>query len=283
MNAIKPLVGVYVSLKSPDYLLGSINTALKYGSNSFMIFTSSPQRSVRIDINQLKIEEFKLCLNENNIDISNVVVHGSYLINLANIKNKEKLSWSIKFFKEEISRMEAIGLKTLIIHPGSSLGEDKQVCLLNIAKSLNEIIDVNSNVRVALETMSGKTNEIGSTFDEIKIIIDNVNVNLREKVGVCWDTCHLYSAGYDIKNKLVNVIDEFKNKIGLEKLWVIHLNDSLYDFGSRKDRHQYIGKGCIGFKCLKQVVHYKDFQNVIKILEMPLKEEFDEINNLMKK
>lgn len=281
MNAIKPLVGVYVSLKSPDYLLGSVNTALKYGSNSFMIFTSSPQRSIRKNVNQLKIEEFKSCLNENNINISNVVVHGSYLINLANIKDKEKLSWSIKFFKEEISRMEAIGLKTLIIHPGSSLGEDKQACMLNIAKSLNEIIDVDSNVRIALETMSGKANEIGSTFDEIKTIIDNININLKEKVGVCWDTCHLYSAGYDIKNKLIDVIDEFENKVGLEKLWVIHLNDSLYDFGSRKDRHQYIGEGYIGFKCLKQIVHHKDFQNVIKILEMPSKKEFNEINNLI--
>lgn len=275
MSNCKLLVGVHVSLKAPTYLLGSIETALKYGANSFMIFTSSPQTSLRTSLSLLGIESFKTQLLANNIDIANVVVHGSYLINLANIKNPEKLAWSIRFFQEEISRMEAIGLKTLIIHPGSSLGEDRLTCIENIASSLNKIIRADSSVRIALETMSGRNNELGVTFEELKLIIDKVT--LREKVGVCWDTCHLYSAGYDVKEKLEAVLTEFSEKVGLEKLWAIHLNDSCYGINARKDRHQYVGAGHIGFEALKKVVQHKKLRHVVKILEMPSKEKFDEV------
>lgn len=279
----KILIGRHISLNCPDYLLGALKKAISYGSNSLMIYIGSPQTYFRRPLNQLKINEFKQLLLENNLNINHVVVHGSYLVNLANTINNKKLLKSIEFLASDISRMEVIGLKTLIIHPGSSLGKDKCISLMNISNSLNKILSNNSSVQIALETMAGRTNELGSNFEEIKFIIDNVEQN--EKIGVCWDTCHLYNAGYDVKGNLNKVIDEFENKIGLNKLWVIHLNDSVHDFNSRKDRHTNIGYGTIGFEALKKIAHHKDLKNAIKILETPLKQGIfeEEIKSLKKR
>jgi deoxyribonuclease-4 len=177
------LIGRHVSLKSPDYLLGSVKEAISYGSNSLMIYMGSPQSSFRKEVSYLRVEEFKDSLIENGLKIENVFVHSSYLINLANTINKDKLTWSIDFLKSEICRMEKVGLKTLIIHPGSSLGIDRYISLLNISNSLNEVLDGNHNIRIALETMSGRTNELGVSFEEIKFIIDNIK--MKERVGVC--------------------------------------------------------------------------------------------------
>lgn len=272
------LIGRHVSLKSPDYLLGSVKEAFGYGSNSLMIYMGSPQNTIRKDVSQLKVEDFKNFLFDNDLKIENVVVHGSYLINLANTINENKLTWSLEFLSSEISMMEEIGFKTLVIHPGSSLGADRKLSLLNISKSLNNVLSRSTKIRIALETMSGRNNELGVNFDELKFIIDNVDY--KERVGVCWDTCHLYSSGYDIKFNLNNVINEFRIKIGLDKLWVIHLNDSLFELGSRKDRHANIGYGKLGFDCLNMIAHHDDFKNVIKLLETPVKDEIykSEIN-----
>jgi deoxyribonuclease-4 len=282
MNGSKILIGRHIPLKYPDYLLGSAKEAIGYGSNSLMIYMGSPQNSFRKEVSYLKVEEFKNHLIENDLDLENVFVHGSYLVNLGNIIDKGKLNWSINFLKSEISRMEEIGLKTLIIHPGSSLGYDRELSLLNISNSLNDILNSNSNVRIALETMSGRTNELGINFEEIKFIINNVEMS--ERIGVCWDTCHLYSSGYDIRSNLDEVIQDFKDKIGIDKLWVIHLNDTLFDFGSRKDRHANIGYGKLGFDCLREVVYHKEFKNIAKILETPTKNDLYKYEiNLLKK
>ena len=274
---MKIIIGRHVSLSSPDYLLGALNESISYGANSFMIYTGSPQNTFRKSVSDLKIGEFKKKLKENFLEIDNIVVHASYLINLANTLDKAKSAWSTMFLKQEISIMDQIGLKTLVLHPGSSLGADKNVALESIASLLNKVLSTDSNVRIALETMSGRKNELGVNFDEIKFIIDRVD--LKEKIGVCWDTCHLYSSGYDIKDKLDEVIKEFDEKIGIEKLWVIHLNDTVNPINSRKDRHANIGKGCLGFQKLKDIVYHKDFTSVVKILETPTKDEFykDEI------
>lgn len=275
---MKIIIGRHVSLSSPDYLLGSLNESLSYGANSFMIYTGSPQNTFRKNVSDLKVDEFKKSLKEKCLDIDNIIVHASYLINLANSVDVDKAVWSTMFLKQEISRMDQIGLKTLVLHPGSSLGFDRNVALESIASSLNKVLSADSNVRIALETMSGRKNELGITFDEIKFIIDRVY--LKEKIGVCWDTCHLYSAGYDIKDKLDEVIKEFDEKVGMEKLWVIHLNDTVYPINSRKDRHANIGKGHLGFQALKEIVYHKDFTSVVKILETPTKDEIykEEIN-----
>lgn len=210
------IIGRHCPVKSPDFLLGAVQESLNYEANTLTFFLDSPQKGRRRSLTRLKIPEFKKTLAENNIDINQVVVHGPYLLNLANTANQKVFDWSVEFLKKEIARMEAVGLRTLVLHPGSALQDKSENPLLQIVKGINLVLEKNSKVRIALETMSGKGSELGKTFEELKFIIERVD--LKEKVGVCWDTCHLYAAGYDIKNNLEAVIKEFETKIGLDKL-----------------------------------------------------------------
>jgi len=148
--------------------------------------------------------------------------------------------------------MEEIGLKTIVLHPGSTSDSQTETALSQVAHGLNLVIRESSNVRIVLETMCKRGGEIGGDFKQLQYIIERVEK--KEKVGICWDTCHLYTAGYDIKNNLPEVITEFGKVIGLGKLWVIHINDSIFGFESKKDRHENIGYGEIGFEALKKIV-----------------------------
>ena len=238
------IIGRHCPVRSPDFLLGAVQESLSYGANTLTFFLDSPQNSRRRSLGRLKIPEFKKVLAAHHIDINQVLVHGPYLLNLANTANQKVFDWSVEFLKKEIARMETIGLRTLVLHPGSTLQDKSNNPLLQVARGINLVLEKNSKVRIALETMSGKGSEVGKTFEELKLIIENVD--LKEKVGICWDTCHLYAAGYDIKNDLSSIIKEFETKIGLDKLWAIHLNDSLFGIGSGKDRHENLGSGKIG-------------------------------------
>ena len=173
----------HVSVAAPEYLLGAAKEAFLNQYNAFMIYTGSPRSSLRKKTSFLRIEEFKHYLTEKNLELENVVVHASYLINLANIVNNEKLDWSVSFLKKELTTMEEIGLRTLVIHPGSSLGVERKKALMNIANCLNKVLTTQSKVRIALETMAGRNNELGSSFEELKFILDNIT--LKELVGVC--------------------------------------------------------------------------------------------------
>jgi deoxyribonuclease-4 len=210
------IIGRHCRLETPDYLLGAVKEAISYEANALMIYLGAPQNSFRQPRSVLKISEFKETLKEKNIDINNVVVHGSYLVNLANTIKKETFDFSVEFLRKEIKIMEEIGLKTLVLHPGSYLTATKEKGLVQIVHGLNLVLTENPDVKIVLETMSGKRNELGKTFEELKFIIDRVN--FKEKIGICLDTCHLYDAGYDIKNNLEGVIEEFNRIIGLEKL-----------------------------------------------------------------
>jgi deoxyribonuclease-4 len=268
------IIGRHCRLETPDYLLGAVKEAISYEANALMIYLGAPQNSFRQPRSVLKISEFKETLKEKNIDINNVVVHGSYLVNLANTIKKETFDFSVEFLRKEIKIMEEIGLKTLVLHPGSYLTATKEKGLVQIVHGLNLVLTENPDVKIVLETMSGKRNELGKTFEELKFIIDRVN--FKEKIGICLDTCHLYDAGYDIKNNLEGVIEEFNRIIGLEKLWVIHINDSAKPDESgkkKKDRHENIGYGEIGWEALKKIVHHPKFEKVIKLLETPRKRE----------
>ncbi|KLL03805.1 MAG: endonuclease IV [Mycoplasmataceae bacterium CE_OT135] len=266
------IIGRHCLMKNPDYLPGAVKEASSYEANALMIYLGAPQNSFRQPLNVLKVSEFKQTLKENNIDINHVIVHGSYLINLANTIKQEVFNFSLELLEKEIKRMEEIGLKTLILHPGSHLTATKEEGLIQIARGLNLILAKNSAIRIALETMSGKGRELGITFEQLKFIIDKIN--FKEKIGVCWDTCHLYSAGYDLKNNLEKVIEEFDQIIGLDKLWVIHINDSLQELGAKKDRHENIGYGKIGLPALKKIVHHPKLSGVIKLLETPRNREY---------
>lgn len=261
------LIGSHVSMSAPDYLVGSLNEALSYKANAFMIYTGAPQNSKRVELSKLKIDEFKIKLKENNIAIENVIVHAPYIINLASV-NPYKHKIAIDVLKNEIIRTNAIGCKYLVLHPGNAVDCDINTGINNIANSINEILDSlsDNSVVICLETMSGKGTEVGRNFDQLAKIISLINK--KENIGVCLDTCHINDAGYDLTH-FDSILDEFDQKIGLDYLHVIHLNDSNNQMNSHKDRHANIGNGTIGFDLLCAIAHNKRVESIPKILETP--------------
>ena len=261
------LIGSHVSMSAPDYLVGSLNEALSYKANAFMIYTGAPQNSKRVELSKLKIDEFKVKLKENNIAIENVIVHAPYIINLASV-NPYKHKIAIDVLKNEIIRTNAIGCKYLVLHPGNAVDCDIDTGINNIANSINEILDSlsDNSVVICLETMSGKGTEVCRNFDQLAKIISLINK--KENIGVCLDTCHINDAGYDLTH-FDSILDEFDQKIGLDYLHVIHLNDSNNQMNSHKDRHANIGNGTIGFDLLCAIAHNKRIESIPKILETP--------------
>lgn len=258
------IIGSHVSYKNGKQLLGSVVEALSYGSNTFMFYTGAPQNTNRsvIDDNLTK-EAFSL-MKENNIDPKNVIVHAPYIINLAN--DGANYDFAIKFLKEEIKRVSKLGMKYLVLHPGSHVGLGVDKGLNNIINGLNFVLNEEDDVIICLETMAGKGSELGTSFEQIKKIIDGVK--LKHKLMVCIDTCHINDAGYD-PNDFDEVLNEFDKIIGLDKLACIHINDSKNEKGSHKDRHENIGLGKIGFNNLINVIYNKRLEKIPKILETP--------------
>lgn len=261
------IIGSHVSMSGPDYILGSVKEAISYNANTLMFYTGAPQNTNRRDVNELMIEEAKALMIENNIDINNVVIHAPYIINLANTVNESTFELATSFLKQEIKRVEQIGVQYLVLHPGSHVKAGEQVGLDQIVKGLNSVLEADSKVFICLETMAGKGSELGVNFEQIKYIMDNVKHNHLLKV--CLDTCHVHDAGYDLVNDLDGVINSFDEIIGLDKLKVIHLNDSKNIIAAHKDRHENIGFGNIGFDTMNKIVHHPKLENVIKILETP--------------
>ena len=257
------IIGSHVSYKNSDQLLGSVKEALSYGSNTFMFYTGAPQNTMRGSINlELRDKAYSL-MKENNIDINKVIVHAPYIVNLANIDN---FDFSVSFLKKEVERCSVLGIKYMVLHPGSAVNCSRESAIKNISDGLNLILDNEYDVTILLETMAGKGNEVGKTFDELKTIIDNVKY--KDKIGVCLDTCHLNDAGYDISN-FDKLLEEFDNKIGIKYIGCIHINDSKNILGSHKDRHENIGLGTIGFDNLINVIYNNKLENIPKILETP--------------
>lgn len=267
MDVNKVIIGCHVSMKAPNYLLGSVQEAISYNANAFMIYTGAPQNANRKPIQELLLPEFKNELNTHHIEIKDVIVHAPYLINLANSIKPSTFNFSIELLQKELKRCQEIGVSTIVLHPGSTVGAEKTIALNQIIKGLDAACFENQTVKIALETMAGKGNETGSNFQELAYIINNVKN--KSLIGVCWDTCHLYDAGYDLVNNLDGVIKEFDQLIGLDKLLVLHINDSKFGLNSHKDRHENIGLGKIGFETLIQIIYHPLFSDKTKILETP--------------
>ena len=262
------IIGSHVNMSGSELLLGSVKQALSYGANTFMFYTGAPQNTVRKPVSELRVEEAKKLMEENNIDVTNLVVHAPYIINLANLKDESIFKLAKDVLKDELYRTNYIGVKYLVLHPGAHLSYGEIPGLNRIVDGLDEVLDNdNSNVMILLETMSGKGSELGKTFEEIKYILDNVRK--KDRLGVCLDTCHVFDAGYDIVNNLDGVLDEFDKIIGLNNLKVIHINDSKNILGSHKDRHANIGQGNIGFETIAKIVWHEKLEDKIKILETP--------------
>ena len=259
------LIGSHVSMSGKEMLLGSAKEAYSYGANVMMVYTGAPQNTRRKPIEELNAEIGKKFMAENGI--KEVVVHAPYIINLANTTKEGYIDFAIDFLKEELRRAEAVGATQVVLHPGSHVGVGVDVGLNQIIYGLNQVITKDQTVQIALETMAGKGTELARTFEELARIIDGVTYN--EHLSVTFDTCHVHDAGYDIKNDLSGVLTQFDKTVGLDRIKVLHINDSKNPVGAHKDRHENFGFGEIGFDALMNVIQVPEFKNLPKILETP--------------
>ncbi|MCM8711434.1 deoxyribonuclease IV [Clostridium sp. SYSU_GA19001] len=259
-------IGSHVSMSGKKMLLGSSEEAVSYGANTFMVYTGAPQNTVRKAIEDLNIDKAIEHMNSNGIE--EIIVHAPYIINLGNSEKLETFELAVNFLREEIKRTEALQkAKQIVLHPGAHVGAGEEKGIAQIIKGLNEVIDKEQNVQIALETMAGKGSECGRNFEQLAQIIEGVVHN--EKLSICLDTCHINDAGYDVVNNFDGILKEFDKIIGLDRLKVIHLNDSKNPLGSKKDRHENIGFGAIGFEALSYVAHHELLKDIPKILETP--------------
>lgn len=256
-------IGSHVSF-SKTGLLNATKEALSYGATTFMIYTGAPQNTRRKPMEEQYVPEGLALMEENGIE--DIVVHAPYIINLASYKSNV-FELAVDFLKKEIERTDFIGVNHIVLHPGSFTDKDPEYGVKRIAEGLNEVLSKEQKASIALETMAGKGSEIGRSFEELAAIIDKVELN--EKLTVCFDTCHTHDAGYDIVNDFDGVMEEFDRIIGLDRLAVIHINDSKNFRGARKDRHAPVGSGLIGFDAIYNIVHHDVARNKPVILETP--------------
>ena len=270
-------LGCHVGMSGKEMFLGSVKEALSYNANTFMIYTGAPQNTRRKPIEELRIEEGWELMKKNAID--EFVVHAPYIINLANTVKPETFELAVDFLQLELERTQALGCRTLVLHPGAHVGAGADAGIKQIIKGLNKVFDADKDgtVNIALETMAGKGTEIGRSFEEIAAIYEGVEY--AERLRVCFDTCHTSDAGYAVKEDFDYVIETFDKIIGKEQIAVFHINDSKNPQGAHKDRHENVGLGTIGFDTLYRFVSDERFANVPKILETPwIKPEDDPKN-----
>lgn len=259
------LLGSHVSMSGKKMLEESVTTAANYGASTFMIYTGAPQNTRRKKIEDLNIEKGQQAMAE--LGIKNFVVHAPYIINIANTEKAHVFNLGVEFLQEEIVRTEALGANQIVLHPGAHVGAGSEAGIKQIIKGLNEVLSNDNDVQIALETMAGKGSEIGRNFEEIAHIMDGVTNN--ERLSVTFDTCHVHDAGYDIKNDFDGVLNEFDKLVGIDRIKVLHMNDSKNPIGAHKDRHENFGFGHIGFEALTYIINHPEFTDVPKILETP--------------
>jgi deoxyribonuclease IV len=259
------LIGSHVSMSGKKMLHAASEEAVSYGANTFMIYTGAPQNTRRKKIEDLNIEAGRLHMEQNGIN--EIVVHAPYIINIGNTQNPDTFDLGVRFLRSEIDRTEAIGSRQIVLHPGAHVGAGTEKGIEKIIEGLNEVLSREDKVQIALETMAGKGSECGKSFEELAMIIDGVTHN--DKLSICFDTCHTHDAGYPIVEDFDGVLNEFDKIIGLDRLKVLHINDSKNEVGMRKDRHENIGFGHIGFDALSYIVHHPQLTHVPKILETP--------------
>lgn len=259
-------LGSHVGMAGKDMFLASVKEAESYGANVLMLYTGAPQNTRRKEIKDLNIEKgWKYAAQAG---INEIVVHAPYIINLANTVKPETFTLAVEFLEKEIIRTAAMRSKILVLHPGSCLDAGVDAGIDQIINGLNQVLDQNEDdVFIALETMAGKGSEIGRSFEELARIYEGVHK--KERLRVCFDTCHVNDAGYDLSHDYEGVFQHFDEVLGLEQIAVFHINDSMNPCGTHKDRHANIGKGYLGEEVLKKLVHDPRFEEIPKILETP--------------
>lgn len=259
-------IGAHVSIAKGFKKAAQISVDI--GANTFQFFSRNPRGGNAKEFNEKDMAAFRDIREKNNF--GKLLAHAPYTMNLA-AANEDTYEFAKMVIKEDVKRMDSIGVEYICFHPGSHVGSGVEEGTRKIIEGLNQAITGDENITVLLETMSGKGTEIGRSFEELKAIIDGVEHN--ERIGVCMDTCHIFSAGYDIVNDLDGVLDEFDRVIGLDRLKTIHLNDSMMPFGKNKDRHAGIGEGEIGMKALLEVVNHPKLREIPFFLETPYDDE----------
>ncbi|MDI3535441.1 MAG: deoxyribonuclease [Thermosediminibacterales bacterium] len=274
-------LGAHVSVsKGYEYAL---KQALDINGTTMQFFTRNPRGSKAKALNMEDIKKSSLLAKEKGF--GPFVAHAPYTLNLATYK-EDLWEFAKDILKDDLERMGTVGVPYLVVHPGSHLGKGEEYAQNRIINALNSVIKGDEKTMVLLETMAGMGSEVGYTFQQLKAIIDGVDY--PEKIGVCFDSCHLFAAGYDIKDNLDEVLSEFDKIIGISKLKAFHVNDSIFPIGSRKDRHANIGEGKIGLEALKRILTHTKLRHLPFILETPggidtYRKEISLLKDLIKK
>ena len=264
MKGVKAMFYIGCHLSASDGFLAMGRTALSIGANTFQFFTRNPRGSKAKAIDPADVAAFLALAAEN--EFGTLVAHAPYTINPCS-KDEHTREFARMTLADDLKRMEHLPGNVYNFHPGSHTGQGMETGIAQIAETLNAILTPDIRTTVLLETMSGKGSEVGSRFEELREIIDRVE--LSDKLGVCLDTCHVSDAGYDIADDLDGVLTEFDRVIGLDRLRAVHVNDSLNPRGSHKDRHARIGEGCLGAEALGRVVRHPALQGLPFVLETP--------------
>lgn len=255
-------IGCHLSISKGFEAIGK--QALSIGANTFQFFTRNPRGGSARKIEQSDVDNLIRIMKENNF--SQILAHAPYTMNLCSAK-EETREFAMNTLSDDLMRMEYLPYNLYNFHPGSHTGQGIETGINQIIEALNKAMFEKMSTTVLLETMAGKGSEIGSKFEELKMIIDGVELN--EKIGVCLDTCHVFDAGYDIVNDLDGVLEEFDRIIGIDRLKALHLNDSMNYLGCHKDRHQKIGMGAIGVSTFEKIVNHKSLRGLPMFLETP--------------
>ena len=257
-------VGCHLSSSAGFLKMGE--TALKLNANTFQFFLRNPRGGAAKDIDADDVKAYMELAKKNNF--GKILAHAPYTLNPCS-KDEKTREFARLVFADDLKRMENIPGNLYNFHPGSHVGQGVSIAINQIVEVLDEVMVEAKNTTVLLETMSGKGSEVGSTFEELAEIISKTKKNSINELGVCLDTCHVYSAGYDIINKLDEVIEHFDKTVGLNRLHAIHLNDSMTEFSSHKDRHEVLGKGSLGLEGIIRFINHPALKGIPINLETP--------------
>ncbi len=256
------IIGCHLSVSKGFEAMGK--EALSIGANTFQFFTRNPRGGKAKDIDTEDVQKLIKLMQDNNF--GKILAHAPYTLNPCS-KDEKTREFALNTMIDDLKRMEFLPNNLYNFHPGSHVGQGIEKGIELISNQLNNVLYEDMTTTVLLETMAGKGSEVGSIFEELKAIIDNTN--LKEKLGVCLDTCHVFDGGYDIVDNLENVLENFDKIIGIDRLKAIHINDSMNYLGCHKDRHQKIGQGGIGIDAFERIINHKHLKNLPFYLETP--------------
>ena len=255
-------IGCHLSASKGFFHMGKEAVAL--GGNTFQFFTRNPRGGAAKAIDEKDVESFKAFAKENGIHV--ILAHAPYTLNACSADESTR-EFAKNTFADDLKRMEYVPGNLYNFHPGSHVKQGVEIGIDYITQMLNEVLKPEQTTKVLLETMAGKGSEIGRSFEELRAIIDRVELN--DHLGVCLDTCHVYDAGYDIVNALDGVLKQFDEIIGIDRLYAIHINDSKNPFESHKDRHEKIGEGSIGTEAFERIINHPMLADKPFFLETP--------------